>query len=48
MPREEEGGQMVSDFSYSFLNRRGPRPVQAQGHESGSGFEVGQAKGSSV
>lgn len=36
---------MVCDFAVqSFLNRCEPRPVGTQDHESGSGFEVGQAR----
>lgn len=37
---------MVCDFAVqSFLNRCEPRPVGTQDHESGSGFEVSQARG---
>ena len=36
---------MVCDFAVqSFLNRCEPRPVGTQDRESGSGFEVGQAR----
>lgn len=38
---------MVCDFAVqSFLNQREPRPVGTWDYESGSGFEVGQARGS--
>lgn len=36
---------MVCDFAVqSFLNQCEPRPVGTQDYESGSGFEVGQAR----